>query len=441
MEMNKRFFGRAAFITAAFCALLIMLLCTPAPVSAESKASTQTTIKVKINGKYQATMIKKSKGWYLSSKDVRMNKLKSCERMVYLTFSKNKTFSNGYYYFNSSNYLNTWKVFHTVKLENRLNNLRFNGKFYFGDTNGRLRQKSGWITYRGRKYVTNQYGRMCTDRWYRGYYLKSDGQIAKSMKTPDRFYVDADGKKCAQEEMRLSGLRNTLKSMTKSYGGIWSIYVKDLKTGDVININEKAMYPASVIKLFVMEATYNRIKSGKLSKTATVNRLLKEMITVSDNESYNQLVRLNGNGSFVKGCSNINQYLKKCGYTNTGVHSTLHPSSSYYMNDGGVNKASAKDAGVLLEKIYRRQAVSKTYSTEMRNYLLRQTRRWKIPSGIPSGIRVANKTGETSSYQHDSAIVYGKKTNYVVSIFSQTGEYTGTTGIRRLSAKIYDYLN
>ena len=57
----------------------------------------------------------------------------------------------------------------------------------------------------------------------------------------------------------------------------------------------------------------------------------------------------------------------------------------------------------------------------MRKLLLAQTRRWKIPSGIPSGIKVANKTGETSSVEHDMAIVYGKKKDYIICVFSNTG--------------------
>lgn len=103
--------------------------------------------------------------------------------------------------------------------------------------------------------------------------------------------------------------------------------------------------------------------------------------------------------------------------------------------------SSAKDAGILLEKIYKGTCVSKKYSQEMLNLLLRQTKRYKIPSGLPAGTKVANKTGETSSYQHDVAIVYGPKTNYVVCIFSNTGESASVAGIRNLSAAIYNYLN
>lgn len=77
----------------------------------------------------------------------------------------------------------------------------------------------------------------------------------------------------------------------------------------------------------------------------------------------------------------------------------------------------------------------------MLKLLLNQTSRWKIPSGLPSGTKVANKTGETDNYQHDAAIVYGKKTDYVVVIFSNTTEYNGIHGIHQLTAKIHSYLN
>lgn len=70
-----------------------------------------------------------------------------------------------------------------------------------------------------------------------------------------------------------------------------------------------------------------------------------------------------------------------------------------------------------MERIYRGKAVSRTYSAQMRDLLLQQERRWKILAGLPSGIKCANKTGETDSYQHDAAIVYGKKTDYVIVIF------------------------
>ena len=147
-----------------------------------------------------------------------------------------------------------------------------------------------------------------------------------------------------------------------------------------------------------MASTYDQIKKGNLKYTPAIKQLLKEMITVSDNEACNQLVRYNSrSGSFTDGARTINKYLSANQYTETECHHTLHPASSSYIGDGRSNVSSARDCGVLLEHIYDGTCVSSKYSKEMLNLLLRQTRRWKIPAGLPSGIKVANKTGESSS--------------------------------------------
>ena len=77
----------------------------------------------------------------------------------------------------------------------------------------------------------------------------------------------------------------------------------------------------------------------------------------------------------------------------------------------------------------------------MLNIILNQTRWCKILSGLPAGTKCANKTGENDSCQNDVAIVYGRKTTYIVCIFSQTYESSGVNGIRALSSKIYTALN
>ena len=124
-----------------------------------------------------------------------------------------------------------------------------------------------------------------------------NGRIATSRQVSKNAYVDADGKKCKKEEVRLSVLKKKLQSTLNGYSGSWSVYVKDLKTNDVLSINEVSMYPASVTKLFVMEAVYAGVKEKRISLNANTKNLLSNMIIYSDNESYNQLVRDLGGGS------------------------------------------------------------------------------------------------------------------------------------------------
>ena len=391
---------------------------------------------IKVSGGSGSYLVDTGYNWYLKDKNGN-----SVTGFRYISVPKGERLKTGYYMFEKNGILSKSRKFR--KLDQRLGGRTFRGTFYFGDENGRLLTKAGWRTINGKKYYLSSFGKRYENCWKSGYYLQSDGTIAKNKEISPNVWVDWEGHKCTKADMTVNGLKKKLKGMLNGYSGSWSVYVKNLENGAVININDKAMYPASTIKAFVMASTFDQISQGKLKYNSTVKSLLNSMITVSDNEAYNQLVRYNSKSrSFVAGAGTVNKYLKKNGYTKTGCHSTLHPSASSFTSDGGSNSASAKDCGILLERIYRGKCVSAKYSREMKNLLLRQTRRWKIPAGIPSGIKVANKTGETSTVQHDMAIVYGKKTDYVICVFSSTGsESYAVPRIQSISRTVYQYLN
>lgn len=420
---------------ALFGALLFLVLALPVSVFASGSA-----VRVTVNGKLSGTLEKKRGGWYLECQDLKISRKKADQRVVRLQIRGRGPFQSGFYYCGKSGRLDTRKRFHA--LNTKAGGRRFWGTYYFGGKNGRLYEKKGWVAVRGRRYCLSSRGRMYQNCWRKGYYFDGRGRIAKSTRTPDGRYVDCDGKRCKKEEVALSGLKKSLNATISQLGGtMWSVYVKDLKTGDVLSINEKATYPASVCKLFVMEGVYDAIQKGQIAKTSGVDALLRSMITVSDNEAYNQLLCILGKGDFVAGCANLNAYLRTAGYTHSGCHHTIHPSSSPRMGDGQLNVGMALETGLLLERIYKGTCVSKAYSREMENLLLLQRVRGKIPAGLPAGVRCGNKTGESGVYQHDAAIVYGPRTHYVVCIYSVSSEQAGISGIRRLSSQIYHALN
>lgn len=405
----------------------IMLLAVQVPVLAASK-------QIELSDGSGSYLQKQGNSWYLYAQDGQ-----PLTGMQYLKISKGKPYRTGYYYVRSNGRICTGKHFHTIS--QKVNGKTFKGTYYFGGTNGKLYTKKGWITVKGKKYYVTAKGRRAENCWKDGYYLQASGTIAKNKKTPDGKYVDCDGHRCSKNEMKLSALKKTLKSTVGRYGGSWSVYVKNLETGDILNLNDRTMYPASTIKAFVMASAYNEIYHGRMQETRTITSLLRSMITVSDNESYNSLVRRQtSSGSFASGCAVVNKFLKKNGYTSTGCHSSLHPAASGYAGDGGRNVSSAKDCAKLLESIYKGTCVSKKYSKKMLNLLLQQTLRSKIPAGVPSGIKVANKTGEASDVQHDMAIVYGKKTDYVICVYT-SGCGSAYSGIRKVSSIVYNYLN
>ena len=128
----------------------------------------------------------------------------------------------------------------------------------------------------------------------------------------------------------------------------------------------------------------------------------------------------------------------------TGVHTTLHPAASSSVKDGlGDNVTSVEDCGKLLEKIYRGTCGSQEDSGEMLHLLLNQENTLKIPGGLPDGIEVAHKTGETTEVQHDAGIIYGENTDFILCIMVDdvTSAAYVYPQIHELTETVYDALN
>lgn len=252
-------------------------------------------------------------------------------------------------------------------------------------------------------------------------------------------------------------LEKKVESMISGRQGIWSVYLKNLDTGESFTIDSQSMYAASLIKLFVLEDVYNHLSSvienasqviGSESEAYTyVNELLSSMITVSDNDAYNTLVSLrSSDDSFYEGCLSVNEDIQAMGYDGTGIYSSLVPADLEFISTAEgdeINHTTVEDCGTILEKIYNGTCVSQAASEQMLEFLLNQETTYKIPDGVPKGIKVANKTGDTDDSQHDAAIVYGETTDYILCVMSSELTDSGEAMdiIQNISRVVYDYLN
>lgn len=258
-----------------------------------------------------------------------------------------------------------------------------------------------------------------------------------------------------EQSTQMHRLEWELEEYLSHADGTWSVYVKNLDTDLDFSMNNQPMYAASLIKLFVMESAYenmelleqndSRYSSDTARSQEKIESLLESMIEVSDNESYNELVRIHSaDGSFVEGCQYIEDHLAERGYTDTGIFHTLSPSETEpeYIADAD-NCTSVEDCGKLLESIYRGTCVSEEASKEMLDFLLHQETTYKIPSGVPDRVQVANKTGETSEVEHDVAIVFGEETDYILCVMSSDFEETDAAvdTIQQISTLVYAALN
>ena len=235
-------------------------------------------------------------------------------------------------------------------------------------------------------------------------------------------------------------LKKDLNEMIDTYEGSWSIYVKDLKSGISLTINDQPQDSASLIKLYIAGAVLEKIQHQELEETETIDLLLSDMISLSDNEAANELVRyLSDSHEHQDGMEKVNEFIEEHDFTDTWQYNGLEDSNLWYGDE--VNITSAKDCGRFLEEIYDGDMVSHLASRQLEGYLLDQEITWKIPAGIPSEIKTANKTGEKDNTQNDASIVYTPYRDYIICVMATnlTDEDTAVENIRAVSAKVYGF--
>ena len=207
-------------------------------------------------------------------------------------------------------------------------------------------------------------------------------------------------------------------------GGDTGVYLKNLVTGETrAYAADKSVVAASVIKIPVMIEVFRQARDGLLDFNEihrladderlpscgtlkamhtgiemTLLDLTKLMIIVSDNAATNILIRR-------VGMDNVNQTLRGLGCEKTCLRRLLFDSEASAR--GIENSMTAGEMGLLLEKLYRGELVSKEASAQMLDILKDQRLNGKLPFFLHTmGIPVAHKTGEDDGITHDVGILY-----------------------------------
>ncbi|MCD7867176.1 MAG: serine hydrolase [Clostridiales bacterium] len=245
-------------------------------------------------------------------------------------------------------------------------------------------------------------------------------------------------------DSNLETLLSQVQAMLPTNNGSWSVYVCDLATGSQGSVNNSSMQAASLIKLFIMGAVYENYDGLSAQYgSSTLDSYLYSMITVSDNDAANALVSCLGGGSSSGGMAVVNQFCQSHGYTGTSMGRLLLASK-----ENGDNYTSAEDCGNFLREVYQinagtAQGATLSHADSMFSLLKQQTRRNKIPASMPSGVGVANKTGELSDVENDAGIIYNTENDLIIVFMSENLSAAGSaqSEIAEDSRFIYDYYN
>lgn len=241
----------------------------------------------------------------------------------------------------------------------------------------------------------------------------------------------------------LAILKTMLENELAGYDGEWSVYIKNLNTGETILINDRPMKSASVMKLFVMGAVYQAIGEGQIKYTDENRLRMNQMITESSNTAANEFLQQLGNGSYERGIAQVNAFIQENGFSEQTIEYNGFDDPATYTDSGHFNQVTAKDCGRMLEEIYRRSWMNRMVSNEIEEMLLAQKTRYKIAEGLPDGVLCGNKTGEMDTTENDAAIIYSDACDYILVVLSDgwSNKNQAISRISRLSQMTYNYLN
>lgn len=227
-----------------------------------------------------------------------------------------------------------------------------------------------------------------------------------------------------------SGLGDIILPLVKAHQGQVAIAVKHLKTGESFaHRDDEPMPTASLIKFPVMIEAYRQAHAGKIdldqqvrlcdddkvpgsgilrthfSQGATfpVRDAIRLMIAFSDNTATNLVLDQIGLAA-------TGETMQAWGFPNTRIHAKVFRANTSIAPDRskklGLGSTTAAEMVRLLERLERKELVSAKASEEMLGHLLVCEDKDKFPKRLPSGTKIAHKTGSISAVRNDAGIIY-----------------------------------
>jgi len=144
-----------------------------------------------------------------------------------------------------------------------------------------------------------------------------------------------------------------------------------------------------------------------LGSSWTYLQYARRMIAESDNTAANILLRRLGMG-------NVNERASKLGLASTRFEREFMDFDA--QRAGRENVTTARDMGMLMRSIFRREILTPPACDEMIT-LLERTARGRIAAGVPKEIPVGHKSGTLSGCRHDVGWVRVPGQPYVLSVF------------------------
>lgn len=261
-----------------------------------------------------------------------------------------------------------------------------------------------------------------------------------------------------QESWADASLAASVQKGISSQVGTTAVYIKSLNTGATAAVRENTVFPsASLFKvpilvevlrqqtvgLFNMDTKVRLqqkhwadgagVLQARIGEELPVRELVDLMIRVSDNVAALALLDL-------VETDNVNLTLEANGLRDTRLR--IGEMKRDWGGKPGENSTTAREMGLLLEKVATGGVLNEKQSEEaVRILSLEQQASW-LPALLPPRVKVAHKSGELTNIRHDAGVVYGPRGQFVAVVL--TSDFThydaAADTIARVARSAYDYL-
>ena len=264
-------------------------------------------------------------------------------------------------------------------------------------------------------------------------------------------------------------MEQMVKGILADFPGFYSIYVKDLATGEEFADDADVAYAGmSILKIAIMVEAYKHLDGPP---DADTTKILSETMTLSGNFTSNLLLRYTiGDGDAYEGVRRLNQTMKLIGLANTfmatpydedvlpqHISTPANQRTDVSTNPDPFMQTTPQDMGRLLEMIYQCADGGGTliaaYPDELTPdecqamlEIMSENRIGElIEAGVPEGTPVAHKHGWVGDSHGDAGIVFTSGGDYVLCVYLYHTDWleweVSSPLMARISEATYNYFN
>ncbi len=275
-----------------------------------------------------------------------------------------------------------------------------------------------------------------------------------SVSAVDTIRQAAVAQNTAEIERASASVRQAIEQVTAPYGQAVSVTYLPVGTpAGIVSVNGSTQHAsASMIKLVVLAALFDKVAAGEINLAAQVEvkasdivsgtgtvqddgpgtyelqELARRMIADSDNTATNVIVDLIGMDA-------VNEEASKLGLTGTAMARKMMDVVA--ADQGMRNRMTSDDAATILNLIASGKFVNEQMSELAMNFLLQQTINAGLTDAIPAGVQVAHKTGELNQAEHDGGVVLAAHPYVLVVMTEGIDNYLGVSVIADVSRAVY----